>query len=271
MINQDNNIPFLFKNYVEQHIQKGIEIVDKDISNLTDNEKNKYYDQVFKLDIVFTGRNLFPDLEKFYQAILKKISGEKKGWNHFKPNFLIRFGFSVINQKRYDEGLAYILQGYKLNPQGIQEVFKTDDNFESFKYKVKTEIYAKLSQFTIFNSGQSLFDDIKKFLNLFEVEEQLFLIEIVTKFKLHVGINKKGDNLSSRKTLFTNLNQLCTFTESILRDYLISEGIISNNRIFTLKDLLEEFINHINSSSDVPNWTKYFKLRYRYRGENKYI
>ena len=276
MIDQDNNIYFRFKNSVALHIQKGIEIVDKNISSLSDAEKNKYYDQVSKLDILFTGKNLFSDLEKFYRALLKKITKEKKGWSIFKPNFLIRLGFSVINQKRYDEGLAYILQGYESNPQRIQKVLKKDKNFDSFKYEVRTEIYAKLSHFTVFNSGQPLFDDIKKFLNSFEVEEQLFLHELVTKFKLHIGINKSGDNLSSRRTLFADLNQLCILTESNLRDYiipLISKGIISKNKNenYMLGGLLRKLKEYLDSSSKVAKWTEHLKYNYHYRGKEKSI
>jgi len=130
--------------------------------------------------------------------------------------------------------------------RGQFNTFKQENDFDLFKSQARTIIYKRLSQFTVLGDGQQFHDETRKFLDLFDVEEQLHIIEIVEEFELHSTLNREDDNLSSRRVLFSCLNQLCTFTESILRYNLNTPG--------QLGSLIDEFVR-VNR----PNpWTKFY-------------
>ena len=109
------------RNYFDALIEQGKQITDQIITQSTPDEKEHLYRQIFHIDGSLTKVNLYGEIEKLYRTLLKNIENSKTGWDEFKPNFLIRLGFSLLQQKRYEEGLAYILQGYRLDPHKIQD------------------------------------------------------------------------------------------------------------------------------------------------------
>lgn len=257
------------RSFLDEIRDQGRQITSCDISSLSSIEKKDKYKKVFDLDILLTTGKLFGELENFYKNILKNIDDRKNGWNEFKPEFLIRLGYSLISQDKYDEGLAYVLQGYNLNPHKIQKVFRKNSDFDHFKNNTRSSIYAKLNYFTIYDHGQSLFNDINIFLNSFEIEEQLLIIELVSQFELHAKIIKEKDNLSSRRLIFRCLNQLCTLTESVLREKLILNGTISRTDSTTLGSLITQFKNQINISGNT--WISYYNLEYTFQSQSRKI
>ncbi len=227
---------------------KAIETIKKNLNGCVPEEKKKLYKRIYDSDILLAGANFFSELEDYYKKIIDTVAKNKTGWDEYLPSFLIRCGYSLLAQNKFDEAFSYLLQSYKLGQ--TQDAIKSDPDFDNFINKIQRLIYPKLCYHTCFKTGNELFNEIPAFLNYFNLEDQLYLFDIFLKFDLHSSIIKKGDNLSSRMVLFSRLGDLCVFIESLLRKEFFGDSSLQKRMLL---DLIHEFYSY-----DKGSWYDYF-------------